>query len=106
MDWLLPLKDWLLGLGETYGVNPIIFSSLYIGSIPFFMLSMGWVIRNIRQKKPLVIPLLFAGIFFISSYLYLIVAGKNIPLWVYLFIIAMVGFGVISTLKKMRKSSD
>jgi len=104
MEWWLSFKDWFLGLGEVYGVNPVIFGSLYVGSIPFFTLSLGWVIKNIRQKKPIAIPILLTGIFFISAYLYLIIAGRNIPFWVYLFIMAMVAFGVISTLNKLRNS--
>ncbi|TDI72040.1 MAG: hypothetical protein E2O88_00830 [Bacteroidetes bacterium] len=104
MDWWLSFKDWFLGLGEVYGVNPVIFGSLYVGSIPFFTLSLGWVIKNIRQKKPIAIPILLTGVFFISAYLYLIIAGRNIPFWVYLFIMAMVAFGVISTLIKLRNS--
>jgi hypothetical protein len=105
MDWWLSFMDWFLGLGEVYGVNPMIFGSLYVGSIPFFTLSLGWVIKNIRQKKPIIIPILLTGIFFISAYLYLIIAGRNIPLWVYLFIMAMVAFGVFSTLNKLRNSN-
>ena len=104
MDWWLSFRDWFLGLGEVYGVNPVIFGSLYVGSIPFFTLSLGWVIRNIRQKKSITIPILLTGIFFISAYLYLIIAGRNIPLWVYLFIMAMVAFGVFSTFNKVRNS--
>lgn len=104
MDWWLSFMDWFLGLGEVYGVNPVIFGSLYVGSIPFFTLSLGWVIKNIRQKKSITIPILLSGIFFISAYLYLIIAGRNIPFWVYLFIMAMVAFGVISTLIKLRNS--
>jgi len=100
----LSFKEWFMSLGDVYGVNPLIFGSIYIGAIPFFTLSLGWVIRNIRQKKPLVIPILLTGIFFISAYLYLIVVGRNIPTWVYLFILAMVIFGVYSVLGKIRKS--
>lgn len=104
MEWWLSFEEWFLGLGEIYGVNPVIFGSLYVGSIPFFTLSLAWVIRNIRQNKSITIPILLTGIFFVSAYLYLIAVGRNIPLWVYFFIIVMVGFGVISTLNKVRKS--
>ena len=71
--------DWFMGLGEEYGVNPIIFGSIYVGAIPFFTASLGWLIRNIRKKKPIVIPTLLSGFFFISAYLYLMIAGENIP---------------------------
>ncbi len=105
MDWWLSFMDWFLGLGEVYGVNPMIFGSLYVGSIPFFTLSLGWVIKNIRQKKPITIPILLTGIFFISAYLYLIIAGRNIPFWVYFFIMGMVALGVFSALNKLRNSN-
>lgn len=102
MEWLLDLKDWFMGLGEQYSVNPIIFGSIYVGSIPFFFLSLGWVVKRVKQKKSIVVPVLLTGFFFVSAYLYLIIAGRNIPLWVYLFIGAMVVYGVYSTLKKVK----
>jgi len=104
MDWLNSLTDWFLGLGTEYGVNPVIFGSLYVGSIPFFTLSLGWVIKNIRQGKPIAIPLLLTGIFFISAYLYLVIVGENIPVWVYLVIIGMTMFGIVTVVRKVRRS--
>ena len=97
-------KAWFLSLGEKYGVNPIIFGSIYVGAIPFFGLSLGWLIRSMRNKRPIVPPLLTTGFFFVSAYLYLILAGKNIPFWVYVFIAGMIALGVFSTLKKVRKA--
>jgi hypothetical protein len=35
--------------------------------------------------------------------IYLLFAGRSIPVWVYGFIAAMIGFGIYSTLKKIRK---
>ena len=98
------IKDWFFSLGPKYGVNPIIFGSIYVGAIPFFTLSIAWLIRNLRQKKSIVLPLLAASFCFVSAYLYLIIAGKNIPAWVYVFLGAMVIYGVISTVSKVRRS--
>ena len=98
------IKDWFFSLGPKYGVNPIIFGSIYVGAIPFFTLSIAWLIRNLRQKKSIVLPLLAASFCFVSAYLYLIIAGKNIPSWVYVFLGAMVIYGVISTVSKVRRS--
>ena len=78
-------QHWFLGLGTKYGVDPIVFGSIYVGAIPLFMLSIGWLIRNLRQKKSVVLPVLAASCCFVSAYVYLIFAGKNIPVWVYLF---------------------
>ena len=96
------IHDWFLDLGPKYGVNPIVFGTIYVGAIPLFMLSIAWLIRNLRQKKSPVLPILAASCCFVSAYVYLIIAGKNIPVWVYLFLAAMVTYGVISTFKKVR----
>ena len=95
-------KDSFLGLGKQYGVNPIIFGSIYVGAIPFFTLSIAWLIRNLRRGRSPVAPVLCASFCFVSAYLYLLIAGKNIPLWVYLFLGAMVAFGVYSTVRKVK----
>lgn len=104
MQWWETFKEWFFSLGENYGVNPYIFGGIYIGAIPFFFLFLSWTIKNIRQKKPIVIPVLLTGFCFISAYLYLIIAGKNIPVWVYVFIGVMIVYGIYSTVKKIRKS--
>ncbi len=94
--------EWFLSLGDQYGVNPIIFGSIYVGAIPFFTLSIVRLIRNLRRKQSIVLPALSASFFFVSAYLYLLVAGHNIPLWVYGFIAVMIAYGVYSTIKKIR----
>jgi len=97
-------RIWFLSLGEQYGVNPVIFGTLYVGTMPLFTISLGWVIKNLRQDKPVFLPLLLTGIFFISAYLYLIVVGKNIPTWVYVLILSMIIIGIIGTIQKVRTS--
>ena len=98
------IREWFFGLGPKYGVNPVIFGSIYVGAIPFFTLSIGWLIRNLRRKKSIVLPMLSASFCFVSAYLYLVIAGKNIPAWVYVFLGTMVVYGVFSTVRKVRRS--
>lgn len=102
MEWWTAFKEWFLSLGENYGVNPYVFGGIYLGAIPFFVLCLGWTIKNIRQKKSIVLPALLTGLFFISAYVYLVIAGKNIPVWVYGFIGLMVVYGVYSTVNKIK----
>lgn len=105
MEWWQSFTDWFMGLGENYGVNPYIFGGIYLGAIPLFFLSLGWTIRRMKHKQPFALPLLLTGLCFISAYLYLIIAGKNIPVWVYIFIGAMVLYGVYTTVKKIRSET-
>jgi hypothetical protein len=90
---LQPLVDWFMNLGAQYGVNPFIFGAIYVGAVPFFMLSVGWLVRNARRGAPIVLPVLSASFCFVSAYLYLAVAGENIPWWVYGVLAAMVAYG-------------
>ncbi len=106
MEWWETIKHWFLSLGENYGVNPYIFGGIYVGAIPFFFICLSWTIKNIKQKKTFVLPLLLTGLFFISAYLYLIIAGKNIPVWVYIFIGIMILYGVYSTIKKIKGNTN
>lgn len=94
---------WFYGLGANYGVNPLIFGGIYVGAIPFFSFSIAWLIRNFRRGKSIVFPALTATFFFISAYIYLIFAGKNVPVWVYGVVVLLIIFGAYSTLKKVRR---
>lgn len=105
MEYWEMFKTWFLSLGQKYNVNPLIFGSIYIGAIPFFFLSLRWTIKRIRNKKPFVLPLLLTGFCFISAYLYLIIVGKNIPVWVYIFIAIMIAYSIYSTIKKIREKT-
>lgn len=106
MEWWQRMKDWFLGLGETYGVDPVIFGSIYVGTIPLFTLSLWWLIRNIRRKKPVVLPVLSTGFCFLSAYLYLVVVGRNIPWWVYGLIAVLVAYGAYATWQKIKKGAS
>lgn len=102
MMWWDAIQQWFLGLGKQYGVNPVIFGAVYVGAIPFFTLSIAWLVRNLRRKRSIILPMLCAGLCFTSAYLYLIVVGMNVPLWVYLLIGGMALLGIYSTIKKVR----
>ncbi len=96
------LQDWFFSLGENYGVDPIIFGSIYVGAIPFFMLSIAWLVRNRRVGKSIVLPVLSAGAFFVSAYVYLAIVGRNIPIWVWFFLGALILYGIWSTVRNVR----
>ncbi|MEO7311894.1 MAG: hypothetical protein ABIX01_15930 [Chitinophagaceae bacterium] len=102
MKWWEIFKEWFLSLGDKYHVNPYIFGGIYVGAIPFFFLCLSWTIRRRKKGKSIVVPALLTGLCFISAYLYLLVAGKNIPVWVFVFISLMVVYSIYATVKKIR----
>ncbi|HKJ33347.1 MAG TPA: hypothetical protein VKA34_16040 [Balneolales bacterium] len=97
------IKHYLLNLAARYDVNPIIFGSIYIGAIPFFTVSVAWLIRNIKKKKSLILPAICTGLTFTSAYIYLIIVGRDVPIWVYFIIGIMIIYGIYSTYRKIKK---
>lgn len=97
------VEVWFYSLGEDYGVNPLIFGAIYVGAIPFFLASIGWLVRRARAGRSITLPVLCAGTCFVSAYLYLAFAGRNIPLWVWLMLGAMILYGAWSTIRDTRK---
>lgn len=97
------VSSWFLSLGTEYGVNPWIFGAIYVGAIPFFLASIGWLVKNARAGKSTVLPTMTAGFFFVSAYIYLAIVGNNIPLWVWIFLAVLVVWGAISQIRQTRK---
>ncbi len=95
--------EWFMGLGMQYGVNPLVFGAIYVGAIPFFTLSVAWLVRNARRGEGIVLPVLSASFFFVSAYLYLMIVGENIPWWVYGVLAGMVGYGGWAAFRDIRQ---
>jgi len=95
--------DWFLSLGSEYGVNPWVFGAIYVGAIPFFFASIAWLVKRARAGRSTVVPTLCAGFCFVSAYLYLAIAGRNIPLWVWIFLGALVIYGAFTTVRDTRR---
>ena len=74
---LAQLHGWFFGLGARYGVDPMVFGAIYIGAIPFFLLSIGWLVRRLRAGQSIVVPVLCAGFCFVSAYLYLAIVAMT-----------------------------
>ena len=101
LEYVNILKDWLVGLGEKHDVDPLLLGILYLISKLCFFSVLAWLIKTLRAKKPALIPLLLAGISFSLPYLYLVIAGRNIPVWVYVFIAGMFIYGGFTIWKKV-----
>lgn len=97
------LYDWFFGLGARYGVDPIVFGTIYVGAIPFFLLSIGWLVQRLRAGRSILVPTLCAGLCFVSAYLYLAIVGRNIPVWVWVVLGTLIILGAVSTIRDVRK---
>jgi len=94
--------DGILELGRFYNVDPLVFAVIYLSGAPFFYLFLAWLIRNLRLKKSPALPGALLGLVFLSSYLYVLVMGRNVPWWVYLAMAALIAIGLVSLARKVR----
>ena len=94
---------WLLELGERYGVNPVLYAVIYVGAAPFFFGSLAWLIRNLRGGRALALPLASTAFFFSAPPLYVFLAGRNLPAWVYALLIGLALVGVVMTVRRVRR---
>lgn len=106
IETLLSWRDSIMGLGAQYGVNPVIFAAIYIGAIPFFILSTGIAVKRIRARQSAVLPIMVAGLCFISAYLYLAIVGHGIPVWVWIMLGAIIAYGAWSAVRSFRAKVD
>ncbi len=97
------INQWFLGLGAEYGVNPYIFGGIYVGAIPFFLATVGWMVRRKRRGEPITFQLIIAGFLAMSAYIYLICAGQNLAWWVYAIIALLIVYSIWSLIKKARE---
>ena len=94
---------WVLGLGEKHGVDPIIFSFVYVIAITISWVSVIWLIRNIRTKRPVYCPVGAIAFFHAVPYLYIVIAGRNISWWAYASIGVLVVFALAGAIIKIRQ---
>jgi Zn-dependent protease with chaperone function len=98
------IKDYLFYQANLHQVNPWLFGALYLLSKILFLLFLGLAVKKLREKSPVLVLLLFAALGYSLPYFYLIIAGKNIPLWIYLVIGVIYIFSGWSIRAKFREA--
>lgn len=99
------LTSWLQGVAEEYGVDPVVYAVIYVGAAPLFFGSVAWLVRNLRRHKPIAVPLVATAIFFSAPTLYVFAAGRNLPAWVYVVLLALGIIGAVLTARRIRDRS-
>lgn len=102
MDLIQELWIKITQMGIEHNVNPILFAVLYFGTIPPYMGSMVWAIRNHRKQKRIALPVFSTMFFFILPALYVVIFGQNVAWWVYVIISFMIIYGTYSVIIKLK----
>lgn len=94
--------EWVLRLGDDYGVDPLLYALIWVGSLPFFLLSLAWLVRALRRRESVPLALGVTAFFFLAPTLYVLLAGRNLPGWAYVLVVGLAVLGAITTIHRVR----
>lgn len=106
IDFILRLWSGIQELGAEHNVDPFLFAILYLGTIPPYLGSMIWAVRNFKKGKGIALPVLSTAFFFILPALYVILFGENMAWWAYAVIVFIVVYGSFSGYSKFKKQTE
>ena len=109
MEWInRVVVGGILNLMEQartkYGVDPIVFLVIYLGSVPFFYYSIFRMARAVvrrRQNEIITWSTVFLAAT-VAPFLYVLLFGRNYPWWVYVVVALLIGQGVFSLVRRLR----
>ncbi len=113
MTWLVhTVTTWLEAqmkvARDHFGVDPVVFIVLLLGMSPVFYYSIYRMVRAVAKRRASEITL-WSTLFLFSTaapYLYVLVAGRNLPWWVYILAALILGQGIYSLVRRLRKKPD
>jgi len=91
---------------ENYSVDPVAFIVIYFVSVPFFYFSIFRMVRAIARRRQQELTL-WSSVFLgatAAPFLYVLFFGRNLPWWVYGVIALLLGQGVYSLVRRLRKT--
>ena len=110
IDWfdrvvLGTIRELMRAARDDYGVDPVAFIVIYLASVPFFYFSIFRMIRALarRQQREIIV---WSTVFLAATaapFVYVLFFGRNLPWWVYVVIALLVGQGVFSLVRRLRR---
>jgi hypothetical protein len=97
------IRELMRAARANYGVDPVVFLVIYLGSVPFFYYSIFRMVRALAKRLQNEV-MIWSAVFLASTaapFIYVLLFGRNLPWWVYLIIAALIGQGVYSLVRKL-----
>jgi hypothetical protein len=104
--------NWLASIQARYEVSPLVFAVIYLLTLP-----PGWygtyrvvVAMRRRNRRSLRAWATLVAAMVLAPYLYVLVAGRNLPSWFYpvlVCLVALTAWEVVSRIRKLsRRAAD
>ncbi len=97
------IRELMRAARANYGVDPVVFLVIYLGSVPFFYYSIFRMVRALAKRLQNEV-MIWSTVFLAATaapFLYVLFFGRNLPWWVYVVIALLIGQGVYSLVRKL-----
>jgi hypothetical protein len=106
IDFFEKILVFLSDLSEIHNIDPVVFGVLYVGTIPLYLGSIGWIVKNQRGQKPLSLPVISTIFFFFLPAFYVALFGRNVAWYVYIILAFLIIYGGFSLSRVVRRKMD
>jgi hypothetical protein len=99
------VQAWIAATRETYGVDPVVFLIISTINAPFFYFTIFKMVKAVAKRDTKRLPL-WATLFLaavVVPYVYVLFWGHNLPWYIYVAMGLLVGQGVWTLVRKLRK---
>jgi hypothetical protein len=93
----------VLALGDRYGVDPFVFGVLYLAHHPLFWGTMAWLAACVRQKRPVIVPIILGVFFWLLPYGYVFLFGHGLPWWAWGLAVLFLVVGGTHVIREIRR---
>lgn len=97
---------FLADLSEFHNINPVVFGVLYVGTIPLYLASIGWIIKNQRAGKAILLPAISTIFFFFLPAFYVAFFGRNVAWYIYVIMAILIIYGSFSLFQKIQSKKE
>jgi len=102
------VQAWIASTRETYGVDPVVFLIISTINAPFFYFTIYKMVKAVAKRDTRRLPL-WATLFLaavVVPYVYVLFWGHNLPWYIYVAMGLLVGQGVWTLVRKLRRKGE
>jgi len=102
---LAQIQSLMQAARDTYSVNPVIFLILYFASVPVWYYSLFRTLKAAAARAGNLV-MLWSAVFLVATllpFVYVMLFGRNIPGWIYVLMVVLVGQGLFSLAQRLRQ---
>lgn len=98
--------NWTQLIELNYSINPMVFVIIYLVTFIPCWYFLFLIYKSIKRKSSITVLVLIEIFLLILPYLYILALGRNVPIWVYVLIVFIVGISVYDLWRRIHYSAN